>query len=121
MLGCPIRISADQFVCANPRSFSQLITSFIASESLGIPHTLLFSLLYFLLFLMSYYYLFICCSCTNNYNYFIIESLIYISCIFFNMSMNVVSNNYLNHYSVENIGVEPMTSCVQGRRSSQLS
>ena len=26
-----------------------------------------------------------------------------------------------NMYSVENIGVEPMTSCVQGRRSSQLS
>jgi hypothetical protein len=50
MLGCPIRISTDQFVCANPRSFSQLITSFIASESLGIPHTLLFSLLYFCLF-----------------------------------------------------------------------
>src|SRR5690606_5445821 len=49
MVGCPIRISADQFVCANPRSFSQLITSFIASESLGIPHTLLFSLLYFCL------------------------------------------------------------------------
>ena len=23
--------------------------------------------------------------------------------------------------NVENIGVEPMTSCVQGRRSSQLS
>lgn len=36
--GCPIRISADQFVCANPRSFSQLITSFFASESLGIRH-----------------------------------------------------------------------------------
>ena len=50
IVGCPIRISADQFVCANPRSFSQLITSFIASESLGIPHTLLFSLLYFLSF-----------------------------------------------------------------------
>ena len=48
MLGCPIRISTDQFVCANPRSFSQLITSFIASESLGIPHTPLLSLLYFL-------------------------------------------------------------------------
>ena len=28
-------------------------------------------------------------------------------------------NYYIN--SVENIGVEPMTSCVQGRRSSQLS
>ena len=25
------------------------------------------------------------------------------------------------HYLVENIGVEPMTSCVQGKRSSQLS
>jgi hypothetical protein len=28
---------------------------------------------------------------------------------------------YLLDKSVENIGVEPMTSCVQGRRSSQLS
>ena len=43
MPGCPIRVSTDQFVCANPRSFSQLITSFFASESLGIPHTLLFT------------------------------------------------------------------------------
>ena len=44
IVGFPIRIFADQFVCANPRNFSQLITSFIASESLGIPHTLLISL-----------------------------------------------------------------------------
>ena len=36
MPGCPIRKSTDQFVCANPRSLSQLITSFVASESLGI-------------------------------------------------------------------------------------
>ncbi len=48
MLGCPIRKSADHIVRANPRSLSQLITSFIASESLGIRHTPLFSLLYFL-------------------------------------------------------------------------
>ena len=39
IVGCPIRTPADQFVFANPRSFSQLITSFFASESLGIPHT----------------------------------------------------------------------------------
>ena len=39
IVGCPIRVSADHIVCANPRSFSQLITPFIASESLGIPHT----------------------------------------------------------------------------------
>ena len=37
--GCPIRTSRDQFVCANPPSFSQLTTSFFASESLGIRHT----------------------------------------------------------------------------------
>ena len=44
IVGCPIRISADHLICANPRSFSQLVTSFIASESLGIPHTPLISL-----------------------------------------------------------------------------
>jgi hypothetical protein len=37
--GCPIRKSSDQILFANPRSLSQLITSFFASESLGIPHT----------------------------------------------------------------------------------
>src|SRR5690606_24887203 len=37
MPGYPIRKSADQFVYANTRSLSQLITSFIASESQGIP------------------------------------------------------------------------------------
>ena len=41
--GCPIRISTDLFVCANPRSFSQLITSFFASESLGIHRLPFFS------------------------------------------------------------------------------
>ena len=37
--GCPIRKSADQLLFAHPRSLSQLITSFFASESQGIPHT----------------------------------------------------------------------------------
>ena len=44
MAGCPIRIPADQIVCADPRGFSQLIASFVASGSLGIPHTPLSSL-----------------------------------------------------------------------------
>jgi hypothetical protein len=39
VLGFPIRKSADQFVFANPRSLSQLITSFFASESQGILRT----------------------------------------------------------------------------------
>src|SRR6202000_3035155 len=36
-IGFPIQKSADQFIFADPRSLSQLITSFIASESQGIP------------------------------------------------------------------------------------
>jgi hypothetical protein len=36
--GCPIRKSTDQRLFAPPRSLSQLITSFIASESQGIHH-----------------------------------------------------------------------------------
>ena len=41
--GCPIRTSADQYSFAIPRSFSQLTTSFIVFESLGIPHAPLFA------------------------------------------------------------------------------
>ena len=36
--GCPIQKSPDQVLFANPRSLSQLTTSFVASKSLGIPH-----------------------------------------------------------------------------------
>ena len=43
--GCPIRKSADQLVFANHRSLSQLITSFIASESQGIRHAPLLTFL----------------------------------------------------------------------------
>ena len=38
MTGCPIRKSSDQRLFAPTRSLSQLITSFIASESQGIRH-----------------------------------------------------------------------------------
>ena len=41
--GFPIRISPDYRLFAATRSFSQLITSFFASESLGIPHTPFFT------------------------------------------------------------------------------
>lgn len=37
-VGCPIRTSTDQRSFAPPRCFSQLTTSFVASESQGIPH-----------------------------------------------------------------------------------
>ena len=38
MPGCPIRKSLDQRLFAPTQSLSQLITSFIASESQGIRH-----------------------------------------------------------------------------------
>ena len=47
LTGCPIQKSPDQILFANPRSFSQLTTSFFASKSLGIPHTPLFTFLQF--------------------------------------------------------------------------
>lgn len=58
-VGCPIRISTDQVVCADPRGFSQLITSFIAFESLGIPRAP-FSTFFALLELYSTLYLSVC-------------------------------------------------------------
>ena len=41
--GCPIRTSTDQWIFAPPRSFSQLIASFFAFESLGILHAPFFT------------------------------------------------------------------------------
>ena len=41
--GCPIRKFTDQGLFAPPRDLSQLITSFIASESQGIRHAPLFT------------------------------------------------------------------------------
>ena len=49
-LGSPIRISADLWVFAPPHGFSQLITSFFASESQGIPHVPLHTSFFFFAF-----------------------------------------------------------------------
>ncbi len=61
--GCPIRISADQWLFAPPHSFSQLITSFFASESLGIHRMPL--LTFFQLLLLSTYFLLPICQRTS--------------------------------------------------------
>ena len=45
-MGCPIRTSPDQFLFADPRSFSQLTTSFLAFGSQGILRSLFFSFSY---------------------------------------------------------------------------
>src|SRR5690554_3162377 len=44
-VGCPIQTFADQWLFAPPHNFSQLITSFVASESLGILHAPLLNFL----------------------------------------------------------------------------
>ena len=46
LTGCPIQKSPDQVLFANPRSLSQLTTSFFASKSLGIPHTPFYTFLF---------------------------------------------------------------------------
>ncbi len=42
-MGCPIRTSPDHVLFADPRSFSQLTASFLATGSLGILRSLFFS------------------------------------------------------------------------------
>ena len=49
--GFPIRKSPDQRLLAPPRSLSQLVTSFIVSESQGILHTLLITFLYLIYYI----------------------------------------------------------------------
>ena len=53
MPGCPIRKSPDRRLFAPPRSLSQLITSFFASESQGIRRTLLVTFLTYYLTICS--------------------------------------------------------------------
>ena len=96
--GCPIRRSADQRPFAPPRGFSQLTTSFIASVSLGIHHAPL----------LSFFSLRggsaqkkgratpRCLACAN---------------------MSKILRRKNRH--VENIGFEPMASCMPCKRSSQ--
>ena len=103
MLGCPIRISPDQWLFAPPRSFSQLITSFFASKSQGIPCAPLVTYSFFtrFFFLLAFEFSFLSSFCFSSSN----------------LSKNFEPSLIL----VEDNGFEPMTPCVQGRCSSQLS
>ena len=105
--GCPIQKSTDQRVLSPPRSLSQLVASFIASESQGI-HRLLLLIFYSILSKISKNF-------THHFNEFVLEMDLH-----HQITIPTISKDR-KHLLVENIGVEPMTSCVQGRRSSQLS
>ena len=105
--GCPIRKSAGQGSFAPNRGLSQLITSFIASVSLGIRHTPLFA---FPMKISSRI-----CGTTHSALYFnvVFSTVLLVP----NMSKNRPSQK--GH--VENNGFEPLTSCMPCKRSSQLS
>jgi nitrate/nitrite transporter NarK len=96
MLGCPIRKSSDQVLCANPRSLSQLIASFFASESLGIRHTPLLSLLYFLLF-CSFTLFYIARLLLKNY-FFLVNFLSFTISLFqyVNELVRIVADKYVS-------------------------
>ena len=121
-MGCPIRIFADQRLFAPPHNFSQLITSFFASESLGIPHAP---------FLTSFYCVssFFCCQLLVTSSFTLSDFISYprMSKIFYSFFYFYFYSAFLTLTPlplillVENKGVEPLTPCVQNRCSGQLS
>ena len=102
MTGCPIRRSADRRSFAPPRGFSQLITSFVASESQGIRHAPFPT------------------SCARGPKAACRPGLATRDFVF---RFDVPTCHRTRRFSapVENNGFEPLTPCLQSRCSSQLS
>ena len=122
--GCPIRTSADLRAFAPPRGFSQLITSFFASESRGIPHAPFPHSVFLKETAAGKSRLTVLClrAVENT------RSLVYSGCSLFLVIYVValITRSTRFHdvnvlFLVENNGFEPMTPCLQSRCSSQLS
>ena len=103
--GCPIRKSPDQWLFAPPRSLSQLITSFFASESQGIPHALLVTFSNFLTRISFF---------SPNPPNLSVGGLACQAC--FCQYVNELS--FLAEGLVEDHGLEPRTPCLQSRCST---
>ena len=114
MTGCPIRKSSDQRLFAPSRSLSQLITSFIASESQGIRHAPFFT--FFIHSLTQRFLRSVGSGMIYTFSSLLLKLLF--ACTICHRSFIFVS--YVSD-GVENNGFEPLTLCVQGRCSSQLS
>ena len=102
MTGCPIRRSADQRSFAPPRGFSQLITSFVASESQGIRHAPFPT------------------SCARGPKAACRPGLATRDFVF-RFDVPTCHRTRRVYAPVENNGFEPLTPCLQSRCSSQLS
>jgi hypothetical protein len=126
-------------LCAAPRSLSQLTTSFIVSKSQGIHHTPLSALKELLLvysFLQLVFKSQYVKELFDSHQPFRINDRAFVRCsgceptdlastpstFHPHKSSKELSSGQLPYpVVVEDIGVEPMTLCVQGRCSSQLS
>ena len=116
LTGFPIRRSAGQRSFAPHRSFSQLITSFIACGSLGIRHTPFSSFSYFVDMsrdTLSILSVLIPCHKKGRVRFTFAFLVLY----------HYVKDRVRKKHSgeVENNGFEPLTPCLQSRCSSQLS
>ena len=139
MLGCPIRKSLDKRLFAPTQGLSQLITSFVASVSLGIRHTPLFTFFrhihtspqrckhrwknrmigcsYFQLYcLIDRHLKSIKCFIKVHLNFYF--TLQFCLCQYVK---ELYANIIKCFAKVENNGFEPLTPCLQSRCSSQLS
>ena len=135
--GFPIRTSAGQRAFAPHRGFSQLVTSFVASESHRHPPCALLCFPFSFTspqsikgaaeplgqkaFALQFYLLFARFSFDFASSQFLVVNL---SFAFPINSIRIdwgVPNMSMTSFSVENNGFEPLTPCLQSRCSSQLS
>ena len=114
--GCPIRKSRNQRLFAPNPGLSQLITSFIASESLGIRR-----LPFHTFFFRSFPKLFGKDNERFFFRYNFALLILYLILVFQHVKDLFGVKCCCRYNHVENNGFEPLTPCVQGRCSSQLS
>ena len=134
--GCPIRRSTGQWVFAPRRGLSQLVTSFFASESQGIPHAPLVDSVISLTSSAKLHLSFCHLTFTSvspqadgsaRLEFSItLVILSFLLCVF-SLTSALMSQRscfqpcHCSLFLVEDIGFEPMTPCLQSRCSSQLS
>ena len=136
LTGFPIRISPDQWICAPPRSFSQLVTSFIGSQCQGIHPAL------FLLDLFQSHLHGVASPCSA----FLVLRIVFISTKTMLFDVLSISLSYMSYLLIKHVrwifllhvcsfqgtifsgsrrmglsGLEPPTSRLSGVRSNRLS
>ena len=128
-MGFPIQISADQIVFANPRSFSQLITSFFGSQCLGI-HPMLLLLNQFSTWSLKCFEILACISFSDCEEDFSSYSRLFVQVLPCTLGCLTLFTRIIISfgYSLINVlswiaprmeirGFEPLTPCLQGRCS----